>query len=254
MRIRVLGCSGGIGEARRTTSFLIDDDILIDAGTGVSELSLQEMASLRHIFITHSHLDHVAGLPLLIDSVFPQLEQAVVIHARSETVKALKDHIFNWSIWPDFEILPKVDKPVMRYEVMNPGDVYTVGNRRFESIDVNHVVPCQAYYVSHEGGAMAFSGDTTTNENLWAVLNSKPSLDMLIIETAFPDAEEELSKLAKHYCPNLLAKDLVKLSHDSDIYISHLKPGGEEIMKDELRGHITDRRLHFLNGGDVLDI
>ena len=70
MRLRVLGCSGGIGPGLRTTSYLLDDTILIDAGTGVGDLTMEEMCGVRHVFLTHSHLDHVAGLPLLIATVF----------------------------------------------------------------------------------------------------------------------------------------------------------------------------------------
>ena len=40
MKFRVLGCSGGIGARARTTSFLVDDDVLLDAGTGVEDLSI----------------------------------------------------------------------------------------------------------------------------------------------------------------------------------------------------------------------
>ena len=44
MKLRVLGCSGGIGGRHlRTTSLLVDNDILIDAGTGVGDVSLAEL-------------------------------------------------------------------------------------------------------------------------------------------------------------------------------------------------------------------
>ncbi|MDH5445253.1 MAG: MBL fold metallo-hydrolase, partial [Gammaproteobacteria bacterium] len=106
MELRVLGCSGGIGEQLRTTSLLLNGEILIDAGTGLGDLSLQEMASIGHVFLTHSHLDHLAGLPLLIDSIFDQIKSPLVIHAQPVTLKAVQDHIFNNVIWPDFSVLP----------------------------------------------------------------------------------------------------------------------------------------------------
>lgn len=59
MKVRVLGCSGGINQGVATTSFLVDDDILIDAGTGVGDLSLEEMRRIKPVFISHSHLDHM---------------------------------------------------------------------------------------------------------------------------------------------------------------------------------------------------
>src|SRR5207342_2805390 len=69
MKLQVLGCSGSIARDCRTTSFLLDDDVLIDAGTGVGDLPLEALARIDHILLTHSHLDHVLGVPLLADSV-----------------------------------------------------------------------------------------------------------------------------------------------------------------------------------------
>jgi 3',5'-cyclic-nucleotide phosphodiesterase len=74
MQLRILGCSGGIGGANRTTSFLINDSILIDAGTGVGDLSFSALTRIEHVFITHSHLDHIACLPTkLLESNVTQL-------------------------------------------------------------------------------------------------------------------------------------------------------------------------------------
>ena len=107
MKVRVLGCSGGVSKGVATTSFLIDDDILIDAGTGVCNLTLAEMRKLRSIFITHSHLDHIASIPLLADTLFNGLiGNPLQVYAQRSTIKALRDHVFNWSIWPDFSALP----------------------------------------------------------------------------------------------------------------------------------------------------
>ena len=101
MELRVLGCSGGIGANMSTTSLLVDNDVLIDGGTGLSELTLDEMAAIRHIFVTHSHLDHIAGIPMLLDAVFDSLQHTLVVHAREETIQVLREHIFNWQIWPE---------------------------------------------------------------------------------------------------------------------------------------------------------
>lgn len=254
MRLRVLGCSGGIGVDRRTTSMLIDDDILIDAGSGVGNLSLDEMSTLGHVFLTHSHLDHFAFLPLLVDTMFPKIRAPIVVHGQAETLKALQEHIFNWTIWPDFSKLPSAKNPVMRYEIMKPGDVYTLGNRTLEMIEVNHIVPCVGYRVAGPTGAFAFSGDTTTNDTLWAALNRHDRLDILLVEAAFPNAEEALSKAARHYTPKMLAADIVKLKHQPKIYISHPKPGLESTIFDECIAAIPDRDVNPLSGGEVFTL
>lgn len=252
MELRILGCSGGIGAHRRTTSFLLDGKVLIDAGSGVSDLTLDEMAHIRHIFLTHSHLDHILSIPLLVDSVFDQLEQPLVIHGQPHTLKALREHIFNWVIWPDFTTLPNEDLPVVILQEMRPGDRVTVDDMHFNMVRVNHIVPTVAYAVEYPSGIFAFSGDTTTNDTLWEGLNALPRLDHLIIEAAFSNAEQAMCKLAKHYCPGLLADDLKKLNHQPHVYLTHAKPGEEEMIFNECRELIRDRPLSHLTSGDVL--
>lgn len=253
MDIRVLGCSGGIGgDECRTTSFLIGHDVLIDAGSGVADLSLDELAAIRHIFLTHSHLDHIHMLPLLVDSVFDRLEQPVVVHALPHTLKALRDHVFNWVVWPDFCSLPSEESPVLVLEEMQPGNSVKVGDCRFNMIPVNHIVPTVAYTVEYPDGVFAFSGDTTTNDTLWEGLNQLERLDHLIVEAAFSNNEMAMCEMAKHYCPDLLAADLKKLRHNPQIYLSHAKPGEEEMIYQECRSLITDRPLHHLTGGECL--
>jgi ribonuclease BN (tRNA processing enzyme) len=250
MELRILGCSGGIGAALCTTSLLVDEDILIDGGTGISELTLDEMAAVRHIFVTHSHLDHIAGIPMLIDSVFDRIEEPVVLHARAETLQALQEHIFNWQVWPDFSCLPSRERPVLRFEVMLPGEKIRVGARSVEMIAVNHVIPAAGYRVQNGVGSFAFSGDTTSNDGFWEALNSHENLDLLIVESAFADEDCELSDKAFHYCPRLLAGDLKKLRHRPDLYLTHMKPGAEDTIVEQCRNHIDDLQVRRLCGGD----
>lgn len=249
MEIRILGCSGGVGVNLRTTTILIDQDILIDAGTGIGDLSIEEMAQIRHIFLTHSHLDHIACFPLLIDTLFDQLERPITIHAQPATIEALETHIFNNKIWPDFACLPTPDNPVMRFQTMNPGEICRIGERSFEMITVNHIVPGAGYRIENASGVFAFSGDTTTNDTFWAGLNARDKLDILVVEAAFPDEEIELCRRAGHYCPSLLAEDLAKLEHQPEVYISHNKPGAEQLIFSECEKAIKTHKVHPLSGG-----
>ncbi len=252
MELRVLGCSGGIGGQRRTTSFLLGEQVLIDAGSGVGDLSLAELSRIRHIFLTHSHLDHILSIPLLLDSVFDQLEQPITIHAQAHTLRALREHVFNWVIWPDFTALPSADLPVVVLQEMAPGEEVRVGDCSLGMIPVNHIVPTVAYVVKYPDGIFVFSGDTTTNDTLWEGLNALPRLDHLIIESAFSNAERRMSEISKHYCPQLLAEDLRKLTHQPHVYLTHAKPGEEEMIFNECRQLIGDRPLSHLTGGEVL--
>lgn len=254
MKIKILGCSGGIGGNLRTTSLLIDDDILIDAGTGICDLSLEEMAKIRHIFLTHTHLDHIACLPLMVDSIFDKIDQPIVIHGQTLSIEALKNNIFNWAIWPNFAELPTMDAPVIRYETFEPGEKCDIDGRQFEMIPVNHIVPTVAYRIETATGCFAYSADTTTTDTLWEKLNAYDRLDLLLVEIAFGNHLIELCRRARHYCPSLLAEDLKKLHHRPKICITHNKPGEEAIIREECQSEITDRTLTFLNGHEIFEI
>ncbi|WP_354671160.1 3',5'-cyclic-nucleotide phosphodiesterase [Thiohalobacter sp. IOR34] len=249
-----MGCSGGIGAELRTTCFQIDDDILIDAGTGLGNLSLPEMAGIRHIFLTHSHLDHLAGLPLMVDSIFGEIDEPLVLHASAATLEALRRHVFNWVVWPDFTELPTAERPVLRFEVMEAGEVREIDGRRIEMIEVNHAVPAVGYCVDAGDAVFAFSGDTMSNDTLWAALNRYPRLDALVVECAFGDQDEALCRKAYHYCPRMLAADLRKLRHRPDVYITHLKPGAEERIFAEISAQAGEHRLRRLFGGDLIQL
>lgn len=256
MRVRILGCSGGIGAGLRTTSLLIDDDLLIDSGTGVGDLDLPALKRIKTLLLTHSHLDHTAGLPLLVDTIFETLDSdvALQVYGRAETLKAVGDHLFNWIIWPDFRELPTKEKPVVTLHEFAPGTTRDFGPRRITSVPVRHTVPAVAYIVEQGESVFAFSGDTAENDELWDALNALPKLDALVVEAAFSNANKELARMSKHYCPDTLAADLKKLEHDVPLWITHLKPGGEDVIMEELAASITDRELHRLDSGTVLDL
>jgi ribonuclease BN (tRNA processing enzyme) len=251
MQIKILGWAGGIGANLRTTSFLIDDDLLIDAGTGLGDLPLNQMTGIRHIFLTHSHMDHIVGLPLLADSMFGVHDEPIVVHAQEKTIAALKEHIFNWVIWPDFSELPTPENPSIQFQVMNPGDKINIRAREIEMIPVNHTVSGVGYCVSSRRANVAFSGDTTTNDSLWEVLNGYENIDLLFVESAFSNNDREIAKISKHYCPKLLGEDILKTRHRPEIWLTHFKPGEEELIYQECVDAMPEFNLHQLKGGEV---
>ena len=251
MQIEVLGWAGGIGANLRTTSFLIDEDLLIDAGTGLGDLPLNRMTGIRHIFLTHSHMDHVVGLPLLADTMFGVHDEPIVVYAQEQTIEALKAHIFNWVIWPDFAELPSRENPSIRFEIMNPGDKVTIRSREIEMIQVNHTVPGVGYCMSTQLICAAFSGDTTTNDTLWDALNSYENIDLLFVESAFANSDIEISKISKHYCPQLLGEDILKMKHRPEVWLTHFKPGEEELIYRQCVDAMPDFNIHQLKGGEV---
>lgn len=254
MRIRVLGCSGGIGGSHlRTTSLLVDDDILIDAGTGVGDLSIAELARIDHVFVTHSHLDHIACLPLMIDTVGELRTRPLTVWTSAPTLEVLRRHIFNWSIWPDFTEIPSVERPFMCFRELRVGDEIDMGNRAIRVLPAQHTVPAVGYAVRGPGGTLAFSGDTTVCDDFWDAVNALPDLRHLIIETAFPDRDRQLAVMSRHLCPDMLAGELEKLRHEADIYITHLKPSQMDITMREIAETLGSRSPRMLRNNHVFD-
>jgi ribonuclease BN (tRNA processing enzyme) len=235
MKVRVLGCSGGIGgRSLRTTSLLVDDDILIDAGTGLAELSLDELLVIDHVFVTHSHLDHIALLPLMIDSVANLRDAPVTVYATAATLEAIRAHIFNGAIWPDFSEIAVRQCKLMEYETIRVGQHIRLGGRSSTAVPAEHSVSAVGYQIDSGEASLVFTGDTTVNDSFWETVNRIANLRYLLIETAFSDRDEELALSSKHLCPRLLFAELAKLTVPAQIFVTHLKPGQSKVIASEI--------------------
>ena len=253
MRVKILGCSGGIGGDLRTTSMLVDDDILLDAGTGVGDLTLEQLVKIDHVFVTHSHLDHVSHIPFLVDTVCWMRTKPVIVHSSRDTIRILKEHLFNWKIWPDFSQIPDGDHPFMLYKEIAINETVSLGDRHFTAVPANHVVPAIGYLLDSGKGSLLFSGDTTTNDALWQFANRIENLRYLIIETAFSNKEREIAIASKHLCPSMLAEELTKLKRPVEIFITHLKPGEVALIMSEIEQDAGQWRPKMLVNGQVFE-
>lgn len=253
MKLRILGCSGGIGDNRNTTAFLVNDELLIDAGTGVGTLELDSMCLINHIFFTHSHLDHVAFMPLMADTIFSRHGAHVELRGLPETLEAVRTHILNGTIWPDFTAIPR-DYPLLHYLPLQGRDTIRIGNLTVTAIPVNHSVPGVGYLVDDGYHAFAFSGDTTSNRTFWDAIDAHPRLNLVIVEVGFPDNQLSLARISGHYTASLLAKDVARLRHRIPLYITHMKPGLETRIMEECRTHLPGYYLVPLVDGMVFDL
>ena len=253
MRLRILGCSGGIGGNLRTTSMLLDHDILIDAGTGVGDLLLAELSLIDHIFVTHSHMDHVNSIPFLADTVGWMRDKPITVHATAETIAILKEHLFNWLLWPDFAQIPDAKNPVLRYETITLGKTVELNGRRITPLPANHVVPAVGFRIDSGQASLVFTGDTTTSDPLWREVNRVDNLRYLIIETAFCNSEKDLAVTSKHLCPSMLAEELSKLKRPAEVYITHLKPGEIELTMREVEECAAKWKPRMLQHSQVFE-
>ena len=235
MKVRVLGCSGAIARDCRTTSFLVDHDLLVDAGTGVGDLTLDEMAGIDHVLLTHSHLDHIAALPLMVDAIASRRRAPLQVHAPQATIDALKAHVFNDIIWPDFSRIPTPDAPFIMFCPLQAGEQLALAGKQIEVLPAVHTVPAVGYAIGTGKAHWVFTGDTEHNPALWQRIN-QIDVALLVIETAFSNRECALARRSLHLCPSSLAAELggIAAGKNYPIYITHTKPAETQLIMSEI--------------------
>ena len=247
MNLRVLGCSGSDLPGQHLTAFLVESNILLDAGSVTSTMDLAEQARIEHIFVTHPHLDHIKDILFLADNLIEFFAAAarppLQIHGLPEVLDAIATHLLNDTIWPDFTVIP-ANSPVLTYAPMQPGVPVTIGDISVTAWPVNHAQAASGYVLWREGGAqnLAYTGDTGVCDDWWRFCDSLPfALSHLITEASFPSDMEELAAVSKHLTPRLLRAELAKLRAKPEILIYHMKaPFADQIQQElacELAGH-----------------
>lgn len=252
-RVNILGADGGIGKDSRTSCFLIDDDILIDAGTGLGDLTPDAMAKIDHIFLSHIHMDHIACLPLLIDTVASRRQSPVTVYVPGEDYTNLSRHIFNNVIWPDFTRIPSPENPALQIVPLSDSP-YDFNGRHIGALPVNHHGEAVGYWVDEGNGALVFTGDTGPCEEFWRAVNDLPDIRYLIVECSFPSSLEELALITGHLTPSLLEKELQHLKGKPDIFATHMKPMGKAEILEEISALSSPHDIGILEIGQTIDI
>ena len=179
------------------------------------------------------------------------LAQPVTVHATADTLRIIRDHIFNWKIWPDFSTIPDADKPFLRFAPVTPGEAVDLNGRKITPLKVNHTVPAVGYVLDSGAAALVFTGDTGACDELWTEVNRIENLRYVIIETAFSNGEKDLAIASKHLWPDQLAEELAKLKRQARIFITHLKPGEGALTMAEVEECAGAFNPRMLSNGHV---
>ncbi len=254
MKLSVLGCHGGASLHHRTSSFLVDDTLALDAGAVCSMLTLEAQRAIREVLITHSHFDHVRELSTLVDNRCQQGGPTLDVYALQETIDTLKTHFFNNLMWPDFSTIQTPFGPALRFHPLHFEQEIQIREYRILPVEMNHTVASAGFLIRHGDKVLAYSGDTGPTDRFWEVLNDCPGLKAVIAEVALPNAQQHLADLSKHHTPASLGRDLDKLDvRDVRILLFHLKPVFESVVKEELAA-LPHQGLRILELGEELHI
>lgn len=255
LEIRILGCSGGIGKNRKTTAFRIGKHILIDAGSGLSDLSQSELASIDDVFITHSHIDHIFALPLIVDAIGSSRDKPINIHCLPETEKSLKRHIFNNQIWPD---LTKSFEPggdiKINFSTIKLGKSIAVDNYIINPYPARHTTAAVGYAVRNGTNEIIFTGDTGPCPEFWLEILKTRACSGIIADVSFPDTLQDLAIKSGHMTAGLLKSMLEKNDFHSHIFVTHMKPGYETDILNDLEHHFPAKDITLLHDGMEINI
>jgi len=252
--VDVLGASGGELPGHRTTSFLVDGVLAIDAGALTASLPLEALLGIEDVVLTHSHLDHVKDVPLLADLLVGRREQPLRVHASTACARTLQDCVFNDRLWPDFTRIPTPGRPIVEILPFDPAKPFQVGRYRVEPAPVTHTVECVGLLVSDGRATLAISGDTGPTDRFWERVNAAPHLAALLVELSFPNALQSLADISGHLTPRTLELELRKVTRRSvPIWLYHLKPAHQAALERELQSLGLDG-VRILCAGDRLQL
>ena len=251
MKLQILGCHGGELPGCRSTCFLVDGVLALDAGALTASLDLAALARVDHIILTHSHFDHVKDLPLMSDLVVGLRPSPVTVWASHACIQTLRENLFNGSLWPDFTRIPSPEQPTFQLRGFTPGESFQVGPYVVTSIPVSHPVESCGFVIRKNGVALGISGDTGPTDRLWQVLNRVPELKALLLETSFPDELQDLADLSGHLTPRTLRIELAKFQRNgANVMLYHLKPA----FVAELKRQVADLPVKVLELGETYQL
>lgn len=232
MKVRVLGAYGSELGRCRNTAYLLEGGILLDAGGASPALEKAEVRDLRACVLTHAHMDHIASLPFLLDA--RNGCGTLTVHGLRETILALKMHVFNDKIWPDFQKIPDPKHPLLRYHEIERERPFELAGYTFTPVAVDHTVPTVGYIVENGRSSVVFSADTGPTHRIWEALEGRGDVRAVFLEVSFPARLEKVTRQSKHLSTGMLRDELAKIPAGIPVFLNHLKPTFLDEIQREL--------------------
>lgn len=255
MKIQVLGCSAAELPESNLTGFLVDGKLLLDAGTIGRALDEKKQWKIKHILITHAHLDHIKDIPFFAENIsIHNKNHQVTLLSIQEVLRAVQNNLLNNIVWPDFTKLPTTDNPIIKVKQVTAGKTYKIDGYTVNVLEVKHTVPSVGYLLKDgKGKTLLYIGDTGPSDTIWSSLNST-EINGLIIEVSLPDRNREQAINTGHLTPALLEKELLKLERFPDnIFITHCKPRYKDKISEQLK-KLRIPNIRILKDGDILEL
>ena len=253
MDLRVIGCHGGETPRHRTSAFVVDDLLAIDAGSLTSGLELDKQCALEAVLASHAHLDHVRDLATTVDNRNQNGAPPLVVAGTKQTLRILQKHFFNGLLWPDFTKIPNTRRPALKYLELDWEKPVKIAGYEVSAIPVHHTIETCGFTVRGKDGVLAYSGDTGPTDRLWEVLQETEGLKALLMEVSFPDDEARLARVSGHHTPATLGKDLKKLgaglAKELPTLLYHIKPSFQAKVEREC-AHLRGVNLTVCGLGD----
>ncbi len=252
--VRILGCSAGAFRGLRSTALLVNQDTLIDCGSGAGDLTLAEMAAVRQVVLTHSHLDHIMFLPLLADATLLVRSSPLMVYALPETLQALRQHLFNGVLWPDYTTQPNPASPYIQLIPIRLGETVVLSGCRYTALPARHSIPAVGYWLDADSGSLAFSGDSGDCPEFWEAVNGIGNLRYVMIETTMRDEDAATAERGGHTTPKQLACSVARLQRPAELLVTHIDPDKREAVHTQVRAALDGRAVHFVERGEVYSL
>lgn len=250
MLIRVIGGHGGVSPGFKATSYLIDGNLLLDAGSVASGIQISEQTLIDNILISHSHLDHISDLAYLSDNCFGLKGKPFEVYASKIAKDNIMKHLLNDEIWPDFTQIPSKEDPTLRFHEIESEKPFMLGDYKILPVKVNHPAGGHGFIIEKNGKSVIFTQDTGPTGRIWELGKKCENLKAIFTEVSFPNNLVQVAADSFHHTPETVFKEIKKMPKKVPIFLGHLKPNYQQQLIQEV-SELDCPRISLLTADDT---